>query len=813
MRTNRATEASITIKGMHCATCTSVVKEAIDAVEGVSDSAVNLATEKAFVRFDGSRETRERVEEAIRNAGYEVAKDVVTLSVGGMHCAACAQAIEGALSRIPGVREASVNLALGRAIVALDPGRTNRASLVRAIEGAGYSVLGAEGVTAEKLARSDELREGFRMLVISVAFALPVAVISMSSDAIWGEGLDISIRNIVLMLLSLPVQFLAGSRFYSGAYRALLNRRANMDSLVVLGTSSAWAFSAVVTLLPGTFASRDVYFDTATVIITLVLLGKHLELRARNSTSEAIIGLMDLQPATATRVEAGVEREVAADELIVGDEVVVRPGERMPVDGTVASGQSSVDESVMTGESMPVEKAEGAIVLGGTVNLTGVLRVRASRVGAETTLSQITRLVEGAQATKAPIERYADTVAGYFVPAVLAIAAASLVFWLAVGSDVYDVGETVPFSLTVFVAVLVIACPCALGLATPAAVVVGTGRGAQLGVLIKNAEALETAHRLTTIVIDKTGTLTKGVPKVVAMRLAEGVDEQRLLFTAGSAERGTEHVLSRAVEVAAEERGVALATPTISRVLPGEGVYAVVDGRDVLVGNRRLAASQGVDTGAFEEHMRRMEEEGLTVVMCAQDKHMMGLLGIGDTIKDEAPEAVAELRALGMEVIMLTGDNARTAKAVAAKAGIERFTAEVMPADKAGVVRSLQEKGEVVAMVGDGINDAPALAQADIGIAMGGGTDIALEAGNMVIVGGNLRGVATAVKLSARTFSKIRQNLFWALAYNTAAIPIAAGVLYPFTGWLLSPMVAAGAMAFSSISVVTNASLLKRFEP
>lgn len=806
-------EAAIRIKGMHCATCTAAVKDAIDALDGVSESKINLATEKATIRYDRAKVTRGRLEEAIENAGYEVARDEVTLTVSGMHCATCALAVEDALNAIPGVSGASVNLATGRAVVSFDSTQVGKVDLIRSIEAAGYGVLGAEGVAAEKLARSQELKEGVQTLTLAIVFALPIAVISMASGAVGADALSASTRNWVLLLLSLPVQFYAGRRYYNGAYRALVNRRANMDSLVVLGTSSAWIYSAVVTLLPAVVASQEVYFDTAAVIITLVLLGKHLELRARSSTSEAIVGLMDLQPSTATRIEGGMEREVPAEELAIGDDIVVRPGERVPVDGTVVSGQSSADESVVTGESIPVEKVAGSQVLGGTVNLTGVLKVRATRVGAETTLSQIVRLVEGAQATKAPIERYADVVAGYFVPAVLTAAVASLAFWLAIGSQTWDVGEALPFSLTIFVAILVIACPCALGLATPTAIVVGTGRGAQLGVLIKDAEALERAHKLTTIILDKTGTITMGVPRVMVIEAVEGVDETELLSLAGSTERGTNHVLSKAIESAAEERGLKLRTPEVSTVLPGEGVSAVIDGREVLVGNRKLANARGIDLSAVEARIRQLEEDGMTVVLCAKEEKLLGLLGVGDTIREEAREVVSELRALGMRVMMLTGDNARTAQAIASKADIRDFTAEVMPADKAGVVSSLQSKGEVVAMVGDGINDAPALAQADIGVAMGGGTDIALEAGNVVIVGENLRGIVTAVKLSKRTFAKIRQNLFWALAYNTAAIPIAAGVLYPLTGWLLSPMLAAGAMALSSISVVANASLLKRFKP
>ncbi len=806
-------EAAIRIRGMHCATCTAAVKDAIDALEGVSESSVNLATERATIRYDRTKVTRERLEEAISGAGYEVARDEATITVTGMHCATCALAVEEALRATPGVHSASVNLTTGRAVASYDPAMASKADIARAIEAAGYGVRKTEGATAEKLARSLELKEGLRTLALAVVFTLPIAAISMAAGIVGADELAPSTRNWILLLLSLPVQFYAGRMYYKGAYRAIHNRRANMDTLVVLGTSSAWLYSAIVTIVPSATASQEVYLDTAAMIITLVLLGKHLELRARRSTSAAIIGLMELQPSTATKVEGGVEKEVPAEHLEVGDEVVVRPGERVPVDGEVISGLSHADESVITGESLPVEKVAGSQVLGATVNLTGVLRVRATKVGEETTLSQIVRLVEGAQATKAPIERYADVIAGYFVPAVLVAAAASLSFWLMVGSGIWDVGDALPFSLKIFVAVLVIACPCALGLATPTAIVVGTGRGAQLGVLIKDAVALEKAHSLTTVIVDKTGTITRGVPRVMAVKPVNGVDDSRLLMLSGSAERGTNHVLSKAIESAAEEHGVRLSTPELSEVLPGEGVQATVNGRKVLVGNRRLAVANGIDLTGVEESIRSMEEEGMTVILCMEEKQLIGLLGVGDTIREEAQEVVGELEAMGIRVMMLTGDNARTAQAIASKAGISDFAAEVMPADKAGVVTSLQQKGEVVAMVGDGINDAPALAQADIGIAMGGGTDIALEAGNIVIAGDNLRGIATAVKLSKRTFAKIRQNLFWALAYNTAAIPVAAGVLYPSTGWLLSPMLAAGAMAFSSISVVTNASLLRRFRP
>jgi Cu+-exporting ATPase len=477
------------------------------------------------------------------------------------------------------------------------------------------------------------------------------------------------------------------------------------------------------------------------------------------------------------------------------------------------AGESAVDESLVTGESIPQEKSTGSHVTGGTVNLGGILKVRATRVGRNTTLAQIVKLVEDAQSTKAPIERVADTVAGYFVPAVMAVALVTFAFWYFVGSGYWDVGDSLTFSLTAFVAVLVIACPCALGLATPTAIVVGTGRGAEIGILIKDAAALESAHRLTTVIFDKTGTLTRGEPRVVRIEPAPGVTEKQLLQSAGSAEKGSEHVLSRAVIAAAEDSGVALNQPETSTAISGEGVLAMVKGSEIIVGNRRMFSRKDLSLVPLEGKMEEMENLGMTVMICAADGKVLGLIGVADTLKPEAREAVAALKDLGLRVVMLTGDNERTARAIAKEAGIEEFRAQVLPADKAAVVKSFQENKEVAAMVGDGINDAPALATADIGMALGTGTDIALESGNIVLVGEDLKGVVSAIKLSKRTFAKIRQNLFWALLYNTASIPIAAGVLYPLTHWLLSPIVAAGAMALSSVSVVTNASLLKRFEP
>ncbi len=806
-------EETIRIKGMHCATCSDTVRDALLSVKGVRDARVNLATQKATFTYDTSVASMKDIESAVRGAGYEVARDETTLTIGGMHCATCALTIQDALTAVPGVADARVNFALGKATIDYDSNIASESELRKAVEESGYKVLEIKGVMAEKLARQKEIGEAFGSLVIAAVLTIPIVVILMTFD-LWPKGLlSEDIRNYILLTLATPVQFYAGLRYYRGTYWALRNRRANMDTLVVMGTTAAWLYSFLATVVPSALSSHDVYFDTSALIITLVLAGKYLELKSRGATSEAIVKLMNLQPPVAITLKDGVETEVGVEELAEGDVVLVKPGERIPVDGEVDAGTSAVDESLVTGESVPREKMVGDAVTGGTVNIGGLLRVRATRVGRNTTLAQIVKLVEDAQSTKAPIERLADTVSSYFVPIVIVIALFTLGFWFLLGAQVFNVENPLTFSLTVFVAVLVIACPCALGLATPTAIVVGTGRGAQMGILIKDATALETAHKLTTIIFDKTGTLTRGEPKVVRLVPAPGVTENDLMFRAASVEKGSEHVLSRAIIAAAESAGVALDTPESSKVIPGEGVTASIKGEEVAIGNARLMERLRIDLGTLRETMSSMESEGMTVMACAVSSRPIGLIGVADTIKPEAKEALMRLRSMDLKVVMLTGDNERTARAISQQAGIDDFRAEVLPADKANVVKGFQEKGEVVAMVGDGINDAPALAQADIGIALGTGTDIALESGNIVLVGDDLRGVVTAIKLSKRTFDKIRQNLFWALFYNTASIPLAAGVLYPLIHVLLNPVVAAGAMAFSSVSVVTNASLLRRFKP
>lgn len=806
-------EETIRVKGMHCATCSDTVRDALLSVKGVREATVNLATQKATFAYDPSLASMKNIEGAIKGAGYDVAKDETTLTIGGMHCATCALTIQDALSTVPGVSDARVNFALGKATIDYDSNIATESELRKAVEDSGYKVLEIKGVMAEKLARQKEIGDALRSLVIAAVLTIPIVAILMTFD-FWPKGiLSEDARNYLLMILATPVQFYAGFRYYRGTYWALRNRRANMDTLVVMGTTAAWLYSFLATVAPKALTSHNVYFDTSALIITLVLAGKYLELKSRGATSEAIVKLMNLQPPVAILLRGGVETEVGVEELAEGDIVLVKPGERIPVDGTVQAGTSVVDESLVTGESVPREKTVGDGVTGGTVNIGGLLRVRATRVGRNTTLAQIVKLVEDAQGTKAPIERLADTVSSYFVPIVILIALLTLGFWYLLGAHAFNVDNPLTFSLTVFVAVLVIACPCALGLATPTAIVVGTGRGAQMGILIKDASALEIAHRLTTVIFDKTGTLTKGEPKVVKLVPAPGVTENDLISSAASVEKGSEHVLSHAIIAAAESAKVAIDPPESSKVFPGEGITASVRGQELAIGNARLMQRLKVDLGALSETMSSMENEGITVMACSKGPHPIGLIGVADTIKPSAPQALAALRRMELKVVMLTGDNERTAKAISRQAGIDEFRAEVLPEDKAKVVKGYQEKGEIVAMVGDGINDAPALAQADIGIALGTGTDIALESGNIVLVGEDLQGVVTAVRLSKRTFDKIRQNLFWALFYNTASIPVAAGVLYPLIHVLLNPVVAAGAMAFSSVSVVTNASLLRRFKP
>ncbi len=654
-----------------------------------------------------------------------------------------------------------------------------------------------------------EMRRLKRLTALSLGIGIPLFLVGLGQGLRgWLAGLEEPV-NLLFFVLATPVQFVAGWRFYRGFFDAIRNRSANMDVLIAIGTSAAYGYSAIVTFLPFlgvALADKGTYYDTAAVIIGLILLGKYWEEIAKGRAGDAIRKLMDLAPRTARVVRDGREEEIPIELVQLEDLVVVRPGERVPVDGTIVEGSSAIDESMITGESMPVDKKVGDTAIGATINKTGLLKIRATRVGADTTLNQIIKLVEDAQVARAPIQRLVDRVASVFVPAVVGIATLVFLIWI------LPLGESIAHSLVFFIAVLIIACPCALGIATPAAIMVGTGKGAENGLLIKGGEYLEKAHRLTTVVFDKTGTLTKGRPSVTDVVAFGAFSESEVLRLAASAEKGSEHPLAGAIVHAAEARGLPLADPHAFEAIPGRGIRSNVEGRAVLLGNRRLMENAGIRIDAAESSLAQVEAAGRTAMVLAVDGTLAGVLGVADTLKDHSVDAIRALKSMGIEVAMLTGDNRRTAEAIARQAGIDRVIAEVLPAQKADKIKELQSQGKVVAMVGDGINDAPALAQSDVGIALGSGTDVAVEAGGIVLIKDDLRDVVASIQLSRRTVQKIRQNLFWAFVYNTALIPIAAGVLAG-VGIVLNPIIAGAAMGFSSVSVVMNSMTLRRFQP
>jgi P-type Cu+ transporter len=751
------------------------------------------------------------------------------LPLVGMHCASCAGRIEKALATASGVVAANVNFATSRASVQYDPQATDLEKLSQVVRDLGYQVIAPpqggenadpEGMqAAEVQVREAEYRQHKVRFLVSLALTLPVAVLAMAGHLVPAlEGmLDFPGRVWLELAFTTPVLFWAGREFFTGAWAAARHRVADMNTLVSLGTLSAYLYSVVVTVAPrlisagagrhathGMAMSGGVYYESAAIIVTLILMGRLLEARARSKTSGSIRALIGLQPKTARVERSGIEQDIPVAELQVGDLVLVRPGEKVPVDGEVVEGASSVDESMLTGEPLPVQKKSGDTVIGATLNKTGSFRMRATRIGKDTVLQQIVRMVQEAQGSKAPIQRLADTIAGYFVPVVICIAIATFVLWFDFGPQ-----ETrLTMAILTFVSVLIIACPCALGLATPTAIMVGTGRGAQSGILIKGGEALETAHRLTTIVLDKTGTVTRGVPSVTDI-VSHGVDEDTLLSLAASAEAGSEHPLGESIVRSAKGRGLTLSPASEFNALPGFGIEAVVDQRRVVIGTAPLMRERGLEVD--EEASHRLADAGKTPIFLAIDGAFAGVIAISDPVKDGSRRAIERLHALGLEVIMLTGDNRRTAEAIARQVGIDRVLAEVLPEGKNDEIKKLQAQGKLVAMVGDGINDAPALAQANVGIAMGSGTDVAMEAADITLVRGDLNGVVSSIALSRATIANIKQNLFFAFIYNIIGIPIAAGALYPVTGWLLSPIIASLAMALSSVSVVTNALRLRGF--
>ncbi len=743
----------------------------------------------------------------------------VDLSVTGMTCAACARRVERALVRTPGVVDASVNYATGRATVRYHPDAADRAVLSEAVRAAGYGTIEEATEAAEEAARAEEVASLRRRFLVAAVLALPVLVIAMSHGRI--PLLDFRGSEWVQLVLTAPVVFYSGWPFYRGAWAAFRHRAADMNTLIAVGTGAAFVYSTVATIAPSLFAGAasagampgmamrpPVYFEAAAVIIALILLGRWLEARAKGRTGEAIRRLMKLEPETARVLRDGVEHEVAVAELVPGDEIVVRPGERIPVDGIVTSGASAVDESMLTGESMPVSKLEGAEVYAGTINRTGSFRFRATKVGRDTALRRIVRLVEEAQGSKPPIARLADVVSGIFTPVVISIAIATFVAWFVLAPE----ATRFTSALVAFIAVLIIACPCALGLATPTAILAGTGKGAEHGVLIRGGDSLETAHRVDVVILDKTGTVTVGRPELTDVVALGGVTETELLRLAASAEQGSEHPLGEAIVSGARAREIVLEPATSFEAVTGHGVVAVVSGRRVLVGSARLLREHGVDAGSADA-VASIARAGRTPVLVAIDGKVAGVLGVADPVKPESAEAVRALRGMGVEVVLLTGDVRATAEAVGAQVGVDRVIAEVLPDGKVEEVQRLQAAGRRVAMVGDGINDAPALAAADVGIAIGTGTDVAMEAADITLMRGDLHGVVTAIALSRATIRTVKQNLFWAFVYNIIGIPIAAGALFPATGWLLSPVLASAAMSASSVSVVTNSLRLRRFRP
>jgi Cu+-exporting ATPase len=747
--------------------------------------------------------------------------DKVDLAITGMSCAACALHIEKSLSATPGVSRANVNFATSRATVMYDPSVTDVDHLVEAVKGAGYGASkpsetdSAEGLDAEAQARHEEYRDLRRKFWVAALLSLPVLVMAMSHGRI--AALNFAGAQWLQLALTTPVIFYSGWQFYRGAWSAMRQRFADMNTLIAVGTGAAYLYSLAATVAPSFFVSPHnemagmhrppVYFEAAAVIIALILLGRMLEARARGKTGDAIRRLIGLQAKTARVVRDGREQDIAIADVMIGDTVIVRPGEKIPVDGRIIEGASAVDESMLTGESLPVDKATGDAVYGATINKSGAFKFTALKVGRDTVLQQIVRMVQEAQGAKAPLARLADRISGIFTPVVIAIAVVAFIVWFAVmPADV-----RLPMALQAFVSVLIIACPCALGLATPTAIMVGTGRGAQSGILIKGGESLERAHHLQTIVLDKTGTITRGKPELTDVVAAIGFDEQELLRVVATAERASEHPVATAIVRGASARGVSLGEVREFNAVAGHGLEACVDGLDVLVGNAKLMRERNVALDELAERAAALAMEGKTPMYAAIDGRVAGVLAVADQVKPESKAAIAALQAMGLEIVMITGDNHATAEAVARAVGIRRVLAEVLPNEKAAEVKRLQAEGRVVGMVGDGINDAPALAQADVGIAIGSGTDVAIEASDITLMSDDLRGVVTAIGLSRATVRTIKQNLFWAFIYNVIGIPIAAGLLYPLTGWLLSPIIASAAMSLSSVSVVTNSLRLRRF--
>ncbi len=810
---------TVGITGMTCASCASAIERSVAKVPGVISSSVNFATEQLTVSF--TNEVRiENIFEVVENAGYGVKKEIasqkVIIPVRGMTCASCVSAIEKAVTVLKGVSKASVNFATEKATVEYDPSATRLSEIKKAILEAGYEPLNVEQTETEDIEREFRQRETRTLqtkLIASITLSLPLLYIAMGHMIGLPVPLLISPEQnpfnfaVIQLLLTIPIAG-AGYKFYTIGFPKLLKGHPNMDSLIAIGTGAAIIYGIFATLQISSGNvqyAENLYFETAGVIIALILLGKYLESMSKGKTSEAIKKMMGLQPKTALVIQDDKEIIIPVEEVEAGDLIIVKPGEKIPVDGKVIAGSTSVDESMLTGESIPVEKNPGNQVTGGTINKNGSLRFKATRVGKDTALAQIIKLVQDAQGSKAPISKLADVISGYFVPIVIAIAILSGAAW-------FITGQSTVFALTIFISVLIIACPCALGLATPTAIMVGTGRGAEQGVLIKGGESLEIAHKLNTIVFDKTGTITEGKPKVTDIVSAGKYKEDDILRWAASAEKPSEHPLGEAIIQGAEERNLALSEISNFQALPGRGIEGDIEGKKMLLGNLKLMDEKEIEV-TLKKEAGQLASQGKTPIYLAAEGKLEGLVAVADVVKENSVEAIRQLHGMGIEVAMITGDNKATAEAIARTVNIDIVLAEVLPGDKAKEVKKLQAQNKKVGMVGDGVNDAPALAQADVGIAIGSGTDVAMESADIVLMKSDLMDVVTAIQLSKNTIRVIKQNLFWAFAYNTAGIPVAAGLLFIFGGPLINPIFAAAAMAFSSISVVTNALRLRKFEP
>jgi Cu+-exporting ATPase len=813
------TTLEVGVQGMTCASCVGRVERGLGKVAGVESAAVNLATERATVTYDPALTTPQALIAKVKDVGYEPLIGELDLSVQGMTCANCVGRVERALTKVDGVLSASVNLATERANVTYLPSSVSPGQLKAAVRASGYEVLdtevGRDRSDQEREAREKEVRGLRRAVSFSAVFAVPLLMLAMlpmlyAPAEMWlMERLNMNALNWVMLALAVPVQFGPGLRFYRLGWKAINNRSPDMNSLVMIGTSAAFFYSLLVTLAPQIFpaGTAHVYYEASAVVITLILLGKYFEALAKGRSSEAMKKLLGLQAKTARVLRGGQELDLPVDEVLLGDLISVRPGEKIPVDGEVTGGQSFIDESMITGEPVPVAKQAGAAVVGGTINQNGALQFRATKVGADTALAQIIKLVERAQGSKPPIQGLADAVVAVFVPVVLGIAALTFLIWLMFGGE-----GALSFALVNTVAVLIIACPCAMGLATPTSVMVGTGKAAELGVLFRSSAALEGLQAVQVVAMDKTGTLTKGKPELTDLVLAPGFDRATVLALVATAEDQSEHPIARAIVDAAKREGLTISPPTHVEAVPSYGLSAQVNGRRVQVGADRYMTQLGLDVSAFALEARRLGDEGKSPLYAALNGQLAALIAVADPIKEGSLEAVQALHQQGLQVAMITGDNARTAQAIARQLGIDQVLAEVLPSGKSDAVKELQQQGRTVAFVGDGINDAPALAQADVGLAIGTGTDVAVETADVILMSGDLRGVPAALALSRATLRNIRLNLFWAFAYNIVLIPVAAGVLYPAFGWLLSPVLAAAAMGLSSVFVLSNALRLRGFK-